>query len=115
MAKIDFKDTRWTSGIKIPDRLISIALTSNDETGYDAAVKILEALNIDWKNINIPMAQRIQKWNSTNVDPFNKTSSQFTNEFNESLADAADEKLDNRVDWYMPNYDFLYDKEYYDG
>lgn len=112
--KIDFKDIPWTSGIKIPDRLISTAL-SNGQNGYDAAVKILEALNIDWKNINIPWAMLIEKWNSTNVNPFNKTSTQFENEFGEALATMDDNKVDNHVDWYRPNYDFLKDTEYYDG
>ena len=35
MAKIDFRDSAWTSGIQIPDRLISSAL-QNGEEGYDA-------------------------------------------------------------------------------
>lgn len=114
MAKIDFRDSAWTSGIQIPDRLISSAL-QNGEEGYDAAVKILEALNIDWKNINIPWAQLITKWNATSVDPFNKTNSQFTNEFNEALAETTEDKTDNRVDWYNPRYDFLKERDYYDS
>ena len=114
MAKIDFKDSAWKDGIQIPDRLISSAF-QNGEEGYDAAVKILEALNIDWKNINIPWAQLITKWNATSVDPFNKTDSQVTNDFDEALAETTEDKTDNRIDWYNPRYDFLKERDYYDS
>lgn len=113
MAKIDFKDIPWSSGVEIPDRLISAAFQPGPD-GAAAAAKILEALNIDWKNINIPWAMLIEKWNAGSINPFNKTTSQVEDEFKDAIKDSDESKINNKVDWYRQNYDFLKDHEYYD-
>ena len=100
MSKIDFNDNKWTSGIQLPDKLITV----NGSDDY----RILEALNIDWEHISLPWAQQITKWNAKNVDP-NQDYDAFLNDWN----GRNTTEVDNKVDWLNKTYDYLKDNGYF--
>ena len=116
MAEKRFKyKSGWTEGVSVPDGFINI-------NGYDPAndsrnYKLLEALNVDWKEIELPWAKSISKWNSWNIDPKNLSADgpDYTDAVNEALSDEeVSKKLSNRVDWFNQNYDYLKDNGYID-
>lgn len=113
--KIDFNGQN-TSGVQVPDGLITIGATDT--------YKLLEALNLDWKNISIPWAKFIQRWNSafpgaragdnvvidsspTNDDGSSKKLSEY-----QGNLEYAWNNLTNSVDWLRRNYDYLTDNGY---
>ena len=113
--RIDFKDKN-TEGVEVPDGLITINHTN--------LYKLLEALNLDWKNIDIPWAKSIERWNSAfngardgdgniiNTSPFNddgtnKLAADYLNELSYNW-----NNLSNSIDWLRRNYDYLTDNGY---
>lgn len=116
MAEKRFKyKSGWTEGVSVPDGFININGydPNNDERNY----KLLEALNVDWKEIELPWAKSITKWNSWNIDPKNlsATGTDYTDAVDEALsADDVTQRLSNRVDWFNQNYDYLKDNGYID-
>jgi len=116
MAEKRFKyKSGWTEGVSVPDGFININGydPSNDARNY----KLLEALNIDWKDIEVPWAKSITKWNSWNIDPKNliADSAEYNNAIDEAYeSDDVENRLSNRVDWLNQNYDYLKDNGYID-
>lgn len=113
MARITFKDKN-TNGVEVPDGMITIGATD--------AYKLLEALNIDWKNIDIPWAKSIERWNSksypaTNDDGSPKTYGEYSAGMNNITKNDSPtfEEVNNSVDWLRREYDYLTDNEYTDG
>ena len=116
MAEKRFKyKSGWTEGVSVPDGFININGydPNNDARNY----KLLEALNVDWKDIELPWARSISKWNSWNIDPNNLSAQgpDYDNAVDDALASPdVVERLSNRVDWFNQNYDYLKDNGYID-
>ena len=99
--RIDYnQNEKWTNGVEIPDGLI----TPNAADTY----KLLEALNIDWENTNIPWATKIRKWNAAGVTPAGEFS-----DYKDSIdnANLSDNPLNNTIDWINSKYDYLSDMD----
>lgn len=96
--KVNYKEGRIANGIKVPNYFTTIS--------DDDAYKILEALNIDWKKINIPWAQAITKWNSANIDP---SQYQRFDAYRDKISSLEYNNINNMVDWLNNDYDYLSD------
>ena len=94
-TKIKFNDPNVT-GTQVPDGFITVGGTDS--------YKLLEAFNIDWKNINIPWVKSISKWNGAGVSP---NDPDYENTIEQKVADADNNVATNNVDWLDPGYDYL--------
>lgn len=102
-SKINFDGNHNLNGVQVPSGLITIGATE--------AYKLLEAFNIDWKNIEIPWATHISKWNGAGVD-FSETN--YKSDIDSATAAWKDSNTtDNKVDWLDPYYDYLDDNGFY--
>ena len=101
LERIKYSNRVLNRGVEVPDTMITVGGTDT--------YKLLEALNIDWKNVTVPNLRKITKWNSAGIPAegtFVNYSSQIANEINTQ---------NNSVDWLNSNYDYLSDglsKEY---
>lgn len=100
--KVDYKDPKLQSGIEAPDTFVTVGTTDK--------YKLLEALNIDWKKINIPWAQSITKWNSANVDPKGYDYIGGVRAYKDAIDKSEFNNINNMVDWLNNNYDYLTDQ-----
>ena len=115
--KIDFTNKN-TSGVQVPDGMITVGATNT--------YKLLEALNLDWKNIDIPWAKYIERWNSAfpnamsggdnpetiNSSPFNSDGTNRTKSDYLHSLEYEWNNLTNSIDWLRRNYDYLTDNGY---
>ena len=97
--RIDYnQNEKWTNGVEVPDGLIT--------AGASDTYKLLESLNIDWENTNIPWATRIRKWNAAGETP----SGSFSEYINKvKNAEISENKINNTIDWINSKYDYLSD------
>lgn len=99
LNRINYSEDNLKKGVEVPDTFITVGATDT--------YKLLEALNIDWKKINVPNLKKITRWNSVSgVNPIPEET--FTDYINQ-VKGVTVNPINNSVDWLNNEYDYLSD------